>query len=88
MASSDLRTPSRGLYLVLGVVAVLVIAVGMLFMSGTVEVRNDTARAPTDPAARALPADEPRTPAIPMRPAPAPANPADTTPAPDRPAQQ
>ena len=88
MAGDHIGRPSRGLYLVLGVVAVHAIAVGMLFMSGTVEVRNDTARAPTDPAARALPADEPRTPAIPMRPAPAPANPADTTPAPDRPAQQ
>lgn len=88
MASSDLRTPSRGLYLVLGVVAVLVITVGILFMSGTADIHNDTARAPTDPAARALPADEPRTPAIPMRPAPAPANPAEATPAPDRPAQQ
>jgi hypothetical protein len=87
MASDELRTPSRGLYLVLGVVAVLVIVVGMLFMSGTVEVRNDTARAPSDPAASSLRTDEPRTPAIPMRPAPAPA-PAETTPAPDRPAQQ
>jgi len=50
MASDDLRSPSRGLYLVLGVVAVLVIVVGMLFMSGTVDLRNDTARAPPDPA--------------------------------------
>ena len=88
MASDDLRSPSKGLYLVLGVVAVLVIVVGMLFMSGTVDIRKDTARAPFDPAPTALPTDEPRTPAIPMRPAPAPANPADTTPAPDRPAQQ
>ena len=87
MASDELRTPSRGLYLVLGVVAVLVIVAGMLFMSGTVEVRNDTARAPSDPAASSLRTDEPRTPAIPMRPTPAPA-PTETTPAPDRPAQQ
>ncbi len=86
MASDELRTPSRGLYLVLGTVAVLVIVVGMLFMSGTVEVRKDTARAPPDPAATSMPADEPRTPAIPMRPAPAPAD--TTTPTPDRPAQQ
>ena len=83
MASDDLRSPSKALYLVLGVVAVLVIVVGMLFMSGTVDLRNDTARAPPDPAGTALPADEPRTPAIPMRPAPT-----ETTPGPDRPAQQ
>ena len=87
MASDDLRPPSKGLYLVLGVVAVLVTVVGMLFMSGTADRRNDAARAPPDPAATALPADGPRTPAIPpaipMRPAPA-----ETTPAPDRPAQQ
>jgi len=55
----------------------------MLFMSGTVDIRKDTARAPLDPAPTALPADEPRTPAIPMRPAPT-----ETTPTPDRPAQQ
>ena len=83
MASDDLRPPSRGLYLVLGVVAVLVIVVGMLFMSGTDDIRKDTARAPLDPAPTALPADEPRTPAIPMRPGPT-----ETTPTPDRPAQQ
>lgn len=88
MAGDHIGRPSRGLYLVLGVVAVLAIAVGMLFMSGTVEVRNDTARALPDPAATASPADEPRTPAIPVRPAPAPANPAETPSVPDRPAQQ
>lgn len=79
MANGDLRTPSRGFYLVIGVVAVLVIAVGVLFMSGTVDVRNDTARAPPDPATTTAPSDEPRTPAIPMRP------PTDTAPAPNTP---
>jgi hypothetical protein len=85
MASNDLRTPSRGLYLVVGVVAVLMIAVGLLFMSGTVDIHNDTARAPPDPAATTIPPDETRTPAIPMRPTPAPT---DTAPAPNPPAQQ
>jgi hypothetical protein len=86
VASSDLKTPSRAFAVVVGVIAVLVIAVGVLFASGTVEFQRDTARAPMDPAETTRPTDEPRTPAIPMRPAPAPA-PTETTPSPG-PAQQ
>lgn len=87
MASSDLKTPSRAFAVVVGVIAVLVIAVGVLFASGTVEFQRNTARAPMDPAATTRQADEPRTPAVPIRPAPTPA-PTDAAPSPDRPAQQ
>lgn len=86
MASSDLKTPSRAFAVVVGVIAVLAIAVGMLFASGTVEFQRNTARAPMDPAETTRQADEPRTPAVPMRPAPAPA-PTEATPSPS-PAQQ
>jgi hypothetical protein len=90
MASSDLKTPSRAFSVVLGVIAVLVIAVGVLFASGTVEFQRNTARAPMDPAETTRSADEPRTPAMPMRPAAVPPDtaPAPATPPPDRPAQQ
>lgn len=88
MANSELKTPSRAFAVVVGVIAVLVIAVGVLFASGTVEFQRDTARAPMDPAETTRQADEPRTPAIPMQPAPAPAPaPTETTPPPS-PTQQ
>ena len=90
MASSDLKTPSRAFAVVVGVIAVLVIAVGVLVASGTVEFQRNTARAPADPPETTRSADEPRTPAVPMRPAPAPTDsaPSPVTPSQDRPAQQ
>ena len=43
------NAPSRGLYLVVGVVAAIVAAAGLMFFSGNTSDRNDMARSP-DPA--------------------------------------
>lgn len=70
------RSPSRGLYLVVGVVAAIVAAAGLMFFSGDANDRNDMARSP-DPGALNAPSNETRTPTIPMRPA-------ETMPAPEQ----
>ena len=72
------KAPSRGLYLVVGVVAAIVAAVGVMFFSG------NTARSP-DPAGIGAPADTSRTPEVPR------ITPIPTTPTPESvpaPAQQ
>jgi hypothetical protein len=69
--------PSRGLYLVVGVIAAIVAAAGLMFFSGPTSDRSDLARNP-DPATIATPDQGTRTPTIPARPA-------ETTPAPNRP---
>lgn len=81
------RTPSRGLYLVVGVVAAVVAAAGLMFFSGGGVERNDLARNP-DPASIDARTDartnETRTPTIP-RVTPVPATPAEpATPGPSR----
>lgn len=76
------NAPSRGLYLVVGVVAAIVAAVGLMFFSGNTSDRSDIARSP-DPAGINSQADAPRTPTVP-RITPIPATP---TPEP-APAQQ
>jgi hypothetical protein len=77
------RTPSRGLYLVVGVVAAVVAAAGLMFFSGDGIERNDLARNP-DPAAIDARTNETRTPTIP-RVTPVPATPAEpATPGPGR----
>lgn len=82
------RAPSRGLYLVVGVVAAVVAAAGLMFFSGDGAKRNDLARNP-DPASVDARTDtrtnETRTPTIP-RVAPTPATPAE--PASPGPSQQ
>jgi hypothetical protein len=71
------RTPSRGLYLVVGVVAAIVAAAGLMFFSGGTSDRSDIARSP-DPAALNAPSNETRTPVVP-RVAPIPATPTPET---------
>ena len=67
------NAPSRGLYLVVGVVAAIVAAVGLMFFSGNTADRNDMARNP-DPAGIGAPSDTTRTPSVPRTtPIPAPA---------------
>ncbi len=58
------NAPSRGLYLVVGVVAAIVAAVGLMFFSGNTSDRSEMARSP-DPAGINAPADAPRTPTVP-----------------------
>ena len=72
-AAFEPKTPSRGLYLVVGVVAAVVAAAGLMFFSGNKAERNDMARTP-DPASINSPTNEPRTPTVP-RIAPIPATP-------------
>ena len=67
------RPPSRGLYLVVGVVAAIVAATGLMFFSGHRTDGNDLARSP-DPAGINGPTDVSRTPEVP-RIAPIPATP-------------
>jgi hypothetical protein len=69
------RSPSRGLYLVVGVVAAIVAAAGLMFFSGDRVERNDLARSP-DPASIDSRTNETRTPTIP-RVAPVPTTPAE-----------
>ena len=73
------RTPSRGLYLVVGVVAAVVAAAGLMFFSGDAPDRNEMARSP-DPGISSR-TNETRTPTVP-RVAPIPATPTEVTPAP------
>ncbi len=58
------NAPSRGLYLVVGVVAAIVAAVGLMFFSGNTAERSDLASSP-DPARIGAPADTSRTPDVP-----------------------
>lgn len=67
------NAPSRGLYLVVGVVAAVVAAMGLMFFSGNTAQRSDMARSP-DPAGINGPTDVSRTPEVP-RIAPIPATP-------------
>lgn len=67
------RSPSRGLYLVVGVVAAIVAAAGLMFFSGGNTGRTDLARNP-DPASINAQTNETRTPTVP-RVAPVPATP-------------
>ncbi len=77
------RTPSRGLYLVVGVVAAAVAAAGLMFFSGDRAGRNDVARNP-DPASIDARTNETRTPTVP-RVTPIPATPTEpVTPAPSQ----
>jgi hypothetical protein len=69
------RSPSRGLYLVVGVVAAIVAAVGLMFFAGNRAERNDLARNP-DPASIDARTNETRTPTIP-RVTPVPTTPAE-----------
>jgi len=87
-AAFEPRSPSRGLYLVVGVVAAVVAAGGLMFFSGDGTERNEVARNP-DPASIDARTDartnETRTPTIP-RVTPTPATPAE--PASPGPSQQ
>lgn len=78
-AAFEPRSPSRGLYLVVGVVAAVVAAAGLMFFSGDGAERNDMARNP-DPASIDAQTDartnETRTPTLP-RVAPVPTTPAE-----------
>ena len=69
------RSPSRGLYLVVGVVAAIVAAAGLMFFSGSSPDRNELARNP-DPASIDSRTNETRTPTIP-RVTPVPTTPAE-----------
>ena len=69
------RSPSRGLYLVVGVVAAVVAAAGLMFFSGDAPDRNEVARNP-DPVSIDSRTNETRTPTIP-RVAPVPTTPAE-----------
>lgn len=71
------NSPSKGLYLVVGVVAAIVAAAGLMFFSGPTSDRSDMARSP-DPATINAPDQGARTPTIPARPA-------ETAPPPNRP---
>ena len=75
------RSPSRGLYLVVGVVAAIVAAAGLMFFSGDAPYGNDMARSP-DPGINSQ-TNETRTPTIPrVAPIPATPTPDPVTPAP------
>lgn len=78
-AAFEPRSPSRGLYLVVGVVAAVVAAAGLMFFSGDAPDRNEMARSP-DPGISSRTNDT-RTPTVP-RVAPIPATPTEVTPAP------
>lgn len=76
------RTPSRGLYLVVGVVAAVVAAAGLMFFSGDRADRSELARTP-DPASIDARTNETRTPTVPrVAPIPATPTPEPVTPAP------
>lgn len=76
------RTPSRGLYLVVGVVAAVVAAAGLMFFSGDRAERSELARTP-DPASIDARTNETRTPTVPrVAPIPATPTPEPVTPAP------
>ena len=78
------RSPSRGLYLVVGVVAAIVAAAGLMFFSGDRPERTDLARNP-DPATVDAQTNETRTPAVPrVAPIPATPTPEPMTPAPSQ----
>ena len=78
------RSPSRGLYLVVGVVAAIVAAAGLMFFSGDRPERNDLARNP-DPATVNAQTNETRTPTVPrVAPIPATPTPEPMTPAPSQ----
>ena len=72
-AAFEPRSPSRGLYLVVGVVAAIVAAAGLMFFSADRAERNDLARNP-DPASIDARTNETRTPTVP-RVTPVPATP-------------
>lgn len=77
------HSPSRGLYLVVGVVAAIVAAAGLMFFSGDAPERNELARNP-DPATIDARTNETRTPTIP-RVAPIPTTPTEpASPGPSR----
>jgi hypothetical protein len=76
-AAFEPKTPSRSLYLVVGVIAAIVAAAGLMFFSGDKAERNDMARTP-DPAGINAPTNETRTPTVP-RIAPIPATPTPET---------
>lgn len=83
-ASFEPRSPSRGLYLVVGVVAAIVAAAGLMFFSGDRPEGANVARNP-DPATIDTRTNETRTPVVP-RITPSPATPApETAPAPAEP---
>jgi hypothetical protein len=66
------KTPNQSLYLVVAMIAAIVAAVGLMFMSSNTQERNDIARTP-DPAGIGAPTSEPRTPTVPrVPPIPAP----------------
>ncbi|TAJ86381.1 MAG: hypothetical protein EPO10_00115 [Reyranella sp.] len=76
--------PSRGLYLVVGVVAAIVAAAGLMFFSGDRPGGNELARNP-DPAAIDAQTNATRTPAVPrVAPIPATPTPEPVTPAPSQ----
>lgn len=83
-AAFEPKAPSRGLYLVVGVVVAIVAAAGLMFFSGTKTGHNDVARNP-DPAALNAPTNETRTPPMPrITPIPATPTPETVPPAPSR----
>lgn len=71
------KAPSRGLYLVVGVVAAIVAAAGLMFFSGNTTPRSELARNP-DPAGIGAASNAPRTPEVP-RITPIPATPTPET---------
>ncbi|KAF0097035.1 MAG: hypothetical protein FD144_5445 [Rhodospirillaceae bacterium] len=76
------RTPSRGLYVVVGVVAAVVAAAGLMFFSGDRAEQSELARTP-DPASIDARTNETRTPTVPrVAPIPATPTPEPVTPAP------
>jgi len=78
------RSPSRGLYLVVGVVAAIVAAAGLMFFSGDRAERTDLARNPS-PAAIDAQTNETRTPTVPrVAPIPATPTPEPVSPAPSQ----
>lgn len=78
------RTPSRGLYLVVGVVAAVVAAAGLMFFPGDRAEQNDLARNP-DPATINARTNETRTPTVPRgTPIPATPTPEPVTPGPSQ----
>ncbi len=80
-AAFEPRSPSRGLYLVVGVVAAVVAAAGLMFFSGDRPGGTELARNPS-PASIDTWTNETRTPTVP-RMAPIPATPTpESTPAP------
>lgn len=78
------RSPSRGLYLVVGVVAAIVAAAGLMFFSGHRTDGSELARSP-DPAAIDTQTNATRTPTVPrIAPIPATPTPEPASPAPSQ----